>query len=530
MVLADVENALFRDSSRGLEGGSFFLSTLLNRKDARCKKGKDAVDAMEEFYLLKSDARFCQYMIHKFNLDPNTDNTPPHLKTASSDMKSEYLSGLVALALKDLMPCFKSSEDVDPGLIDFPLGGGRRKSKVTNIKNKFLLNALSQDEEEHAVKPVLILEASDMLDEHLIEATVSQVQAPMNKVDYIAAHMKEISTGVSSSRSRKEFSCKICSYKSKLKTVCFSHVEVCLEKLEISGASEDEVCDNEIADDSLEEVSQSNSIRQETHENDENKDQYWRYKNCEFLIDSLFALATVYENYGDGLGMLIQCKVLLPVFHGLKHSNYSCSIHRLVTRILCDSSPKEALKIIHERFFNRTGKAGGNIFKDRRMEHRIGTLKKLISNLGPNFDQEHVQQVNKTVEIKELLFHETRRSHEVNIRSGRHVPRSDLADYQLVFKCLEDTEAHLKKPGRQFGNFDLPEDLLTDDRFDQAEFYRWLTGENEEAKSVMEANRIRKARLLDQHDGHSEAGDHGDRIDEQSDGSGEGGHHPQVSH
>ena len=117
------------------EGGSFFLTTLLNRKDARTKKGKDAVDAMEEFYLLKSDARFCQFMIHKFNLDPNADNTPSQIKTASSDKKSEYLCGLVALVLKDLMPCFKSSEDVDPGLIDFPLGGGRRKFKVTNFSS-----------------------------------------------------------------------------------------------------------------------------------------------------------------------------------------------------------------------------------------------------------------------------------------------------------------------------------------------------------------------------------------------------------
>ena len=131
MVMADVENALFRDSSRGLEGGSFFLTTLLNRKDARTKKGKDAVDAMEEFYLLKSDARFCQFMIHKFNLDPNEDNTPSQIKTASSDKKSEYLCGLVALVLKDLMPCFKSSEDVDPGLIEFPLGGGRRSPTCT---------------------------------------------------------------------------------------------------------------------------------------------------------------------------------------------------------------------------------------------------------------------------------------------------------------------------------------------------------------------------------------------------------------
>ena len=34
------------------------------------------------------------------------------------------------------------------------------------------------------------------------------------------------------------------------------------------------------------------------------------------------------------------------------------------------------------------------------MEHRIGTLKRLIGNLGPNFDKEHVQLVNKVVETE----------------------------------------------------------------------------------------------------------------------------------
>ena len=57
MVLADCENEMFREPSRGLEGGSYFLSTLLNRKDAHTKKGKDAIDAMEEYFLLKADAR-----------------------------------------------------------------------------------------------------------------------------------------------------------------------------------------------------------------------------------------------------------------------------------------------------------------------------------------------------------------------------------------------------------------------------------------------------------------------------------------
>jgi hypothetical protein len=130
MVLADVENELFRDGSRGLEGGSFFLTTLLNRKDARMKRGKDAIDSLEEFFLLKSDARFCHYFLQKFQLNPSVDNTPPLLKKSTPDKKAKYLHELVGKALKDMLPYFKSAEDIDPLLIDFPVENGRRNVKV----------------------------------------------------------------------------------------------------------------------------------------------------------------------------------------------------------------------------------------------------------------------------------------------------------------------------------------------------------------------------------------------------------------
>ena len=47
---------------------------------------------------------------------------------------------------------------------------------------------------------------------------------------------------------------------------------------------------------------------------------------------------------------------MLPVFHSLKLSNYSNSIRRLITRVLCEAAaaPKEALVMIHERFSNRS--------------------------------------------------------------------------------------------------------------------------------------------------------------------------------
>ena len=110
-----------------------------------------------------------------------------------------------------------------------------------------------------------------------------------------------------------------------------------------------------------------NRFTQLSHTNHENEDDdnYWNYKNGEFLIDSMFALSTVFEDYGDGLGMYIVSKFLLPFLHGLRHTNYSCSVHRMILRVLCLSSEKEGMKIIHERFFNREGKSGRNIFKGK---------------------------------------------------------------------------------------------------------------------------------------------------------------------
>ena len=207
-------------------------------------------------------------------------------------------------------------------------------------------------------------------------------------------------------------------------------------------------------------------------------DKYFNYKNAEFFVDSIFSITTIFEKHGDGLGCLIVSKMLLPIFQGLNHSNYSCSIHRFISRILCEANPREALKIIFERFSNRAGRPGKNVFRDRRMEFRIGVIKKLIENLGPNFNESTVKQVNHSVDIKEELYLMTRRSHGINIRSGRHVPRSDEIDFKTLVQNLTDTEAHKKIEGRVFGDFDFPENIMDDQRFDRATFYRWVAKKN----------------------------------------------------
>ena len=123
------------------------------------------------------------------------------------------------------------------------------------------------------------------------------------------------------------------------------------------------------------------------------------------------------------------------------------------------------------------------------MEYRIGTAKRHIGNLGSNFNEKSVQQVNKTLDVKEEFFLQARMSHGVKIRSGKHTARSDSKDYDMLFFNLTETRAHMKINGRTYGDFHLPENILEDERFSNAGFYRWLVSKNKEAKAVINAKR-----------------------------------------
>ena len=403
--------------------------------------------------------------LKKYDLDPALDHTPDHIKAATCGEKEAFLHQLVEEVLRDLLPFFRNCSSSDPQLDDHPLQEGRRH-KFQTPKDKS--------------RTVTSMEEAEPIDLEVIDVTVQQLHETLDKQDVVEQNMEKVLLNISGTRSRSEFACKICKFKSKYRTVCLSHIQICL-------AHQTEP-DLEPSRDAV-----TNSppveVEPEKEKEDETEDKFWNYKSCEFLLDAIFAVTTVLEHHGDGLGCYIINKILLPIFHGLRHSNYSTSIHRLVSRVLCEATPKEALKLMHERFSNRSGKSGKNINRDRRMEYRIGTAKKLISNLGPNFNQDAVQQVNHMVDIKEELFMKPRDSHGVDIRSGRHKARSDTKDYEMLFSHLTETRAHLKIKGRTFGDLNFPEDLMDDKRFDKVEFYRWIVDKNKEAKKVLRAKR-----------------------------------------
>jgi len=105
-----------------MEGGAFSIAVLLNRKKAKSAKGKDNIDALKEFIVLKGEACFSHFFLAKYNLNPDVDNTPDELKKGTKGEKAAYIHSLVKDALKDLLPMFEKSSGVTPDMTDYPVG------------------------------------------------------------------------------------------------------------------------------------------------------------------------------------------------------------------------------------------------------------------------------------------------------------------------------------------------------------------------------------------------------------------------
>ena len=411
MAMIDISSQLFRDNSRGLDGGAFSSAILIDRKKAKTSKGKDEFDSLKDFINIQADSRFAQYFVAKYKLDITVDNTPESLKVECRESKVAFLHNLVKEALRDLMPQFTNCSGIMPDLSDFPV-------------NTPALSSIPLSGRSFA--PSLL--AKELL-------VVKKLHASKNG-------------------SSKMFSCKLCSFESPLKSVALAHIKVCCSKL------------------------------QETVSTEESKDLFWNYKNAEFLINSLIKLSMNFERYGNGHGMYVISKFMLPFMNALGHSNYSNTIHRFICRVLCCTTPSEGLRLIYERFVNRRGGLGSNVFKDRRLEFRIRILKKLLKNLGSKINTSNVQKINAVIDIKEKLFHHVRVVHGVHIKSGKHKARSDEKDFSLLVDNLEKLEAHKVVKGRTFGNFQYPENVLDSEVVSQASYFRWLSKKNKEFVAV----------------------------------------------
>ena len=259
-----------------------------------------------------------------------------------------------------------------------------------------------------------------------------------------------------------------------MKSLVASHIRECYKQnVSFVSTADDKTVTSGVDKDA---VSNKSNASYEEHE----IDFFWNYKSGEFFFGSIFRLALNFEKYGHGVGMYVISKLMLPFLHSLKHSNYSNTIHRFICRVLTTTTPREALLLIWERFVNRNGEVGGNIFKDRKIEFRIRILKKLLRNLGPNLNSKSIQRINRIVDVKEKLYHQARKAQGVTLRKGAHKSRSDQKDYEAIFKNLTELKAHEIIPGRKFGSIQYPPNFLDYEKIDRSSFFRWITKKNKD--------------------------------------------------
>ena len=124
----------------------------------------------------------------------------------------------------------------------------------------------------------------------------------------------------------------------------------------------------------------------------------------------------------------------------------------------------------------------------RRVEFRIRILKRLIGNLGPNLNTANIQKINRVVDLKEKLLLHAKKAFGVKKRSGAHKNRSDKEDFDKLVDNLTELKADQIVPGRQFGNIKYAKNLLDSERFNAAEFYRWVATKNKDAVEVYQSS------------------------------------------
>ena len=245
--MADCENQLIRDTSRGLDGGSFYCASLLNRKDAKMRKGKEAIEELNDFFILKSHARFCHLLIKKYKLNKDIDNTPTLLRKADPHKKARYIHDLVADVLRDLLPDYSKCEFSNPQLHDFPLSEGRKSQEGNDRTSTTLAEA---------------------------EETCGQNMEYYSNVAGDLISMSGSST-ISYFKSKKGFNCSYCKFTSKFEAVCKAHVKICKSN------------ENTTSD----QTRSSEKIANATCNEPASEDMYWNYKNAEFFLDSHIAIA-----------------------------------------------------------------------------------------------------------------------------------------------------------------------------------------------------------------------------------------------
>ena len=96
---------------------------------------------------------------------------------------------------------------------------------------------------------------------------------------------------------------------------------------------------------------------------------------------------------GDSAALLKFLKVALLLLHSYSRVKYAYVVLLFLAKVNAILSEKGAFEVLQNRYFNSSGKAGGNIPLDLRMEHLNKLLKLALKQLASNVTEAAAQRI-----------------------------------------------------------------------------------------------------------------------------------------
>lgn len=197
---------------------------------------------------------------------------------------------------------------------------------------------------------------------------------------------------------------------------------------------------------------------------------------------------------GDG-SRLVRCFKLALLFeYKFKHTKYAFVLLLFFAKIYALLSEKEAFKVVHNRFVNKTGKQGGNILLDLHTEHLNLDLKKLLNAMGGKITEASAQRCARSItvlnKVMDGVYQDCRKSRKGGFHRTKNANETvrSITDYLLQITAFQHT------PGREdYPSFKRFKATILE--IDYKDFCSWVQNHLKQWKGIYETPNQQAVRI-----------------------------------
>ena len=177
---------------------------------------------------------------------------------------------------------------------------------------------------------------------------------------------------------------------------------------------------------------------------------------------------------GDSASLLKFLKVALLVLHSYGRVKYAYVVLLFLAKTYAILTEKLAFEALQNRCFNNSGKAGGNVPLDLRMEHLNKLLKIALKQLASNITEASAQRIAKSLSTLEKVLTMIDSDCKLGPRSGYHSSKNLDETVITITKDIHDMNVFEIQPGRSYNTFKgFKRNLLH--KLDYREFHSWAS-------------------------------------------------------